>query len=193
MASLFSFPGISPPVLFKDIEARWKKQMYVQANKPNAKSTVAKRKMNVLIVKDRYTFCMRDPSPWRWGTRTMEPEEPAVLHAGDSDNRHIYNYRCDFICKFSLNSVVLPNFSQTISALGLHQAKTEGVYVMQHSGGEKKKRCNCFFWSFGDWFFLFEFKKNEAGDQLLLTIFIRLHQKCSKIKKKKHKSVFGCL
>lgn len=44
-----SFPGKPPPALFKDIKAWWKKQMYVKANKPNAKSTVAKRKINVLI------------------------------------------------------------------------------------------------------------------------------------------------
>lgn len=40
-----------------------KKQMSVKANKPNAKSTVAKRKTNALIVEDRESFCMRDPSP----------------------------------------------------------------------------------------------------------------------------------
>lgn len=62
-----SFPGKPPPALFKDIKAWWKKQMYVKANKPNAKSTVAKRKINVLIVEDRNSFCMRDPSPWGHG------------------------------------------------------------------------------------------------------------------------------
>lgn len=167
-----SFPGTPPPALFKDIKAWWKKQMYVNANKPNAKSTVAKRKINVPIVEDRNSFCMRDPSPWGHGAgnHSIQWRPEHLQRWSRNENTRIYGY-VYFIYNFHQTSGVSPDFHLSLSAWGLRQASSRRGLCRAAQWWSTEEIMWLFLLLFWDSFLTFDDKKNEAGDPLMLRNF----------------------
>lgn len=117
-ASPISFPGVSPPVLFKDVKAQWKSR----ANKPNAKSTAAKTATLSALETRHLAEQAQEPGSLNIQRGPQNQQCFTQEQEGDSDNIHTYSYKCELICKLYLNLVVSPDFNLSISARGLSQA-----------------------------------------------------------------------